>query len=40
MRNRLLFALATAIGSVMQLAPSVAQQPARATFDELKQGAS
>ena len=38
MRNRLLFALATAIGSAMQLAPSVAQQPARATFDELKQG--
>src|SRR5258708_8189826 len=38
MRNRLLFALATTIGSAMQLAPSVAQQPARATFDELKQG--
>ncbi len=38
MRNCLLFALATAIGSAMQLAPSVAQQPARATFDELKQG--
>src|SRR5258708_22508979 len=38
MRNRLLFALATTIGSAMQLAPSVAQQPARTTFDELKQG--
>jgi hypothetical protein len=38
MRNCLLFALASVIGSAMQLAPSVAQQPARATFDELKQG--
>jgi phosphohistidine phosphatase SixA len=38
MRHRFLFALATVIGSAMQLAPSVAQQPARATFDELKQG--
>src|SRR5260370_18722326 len=38
MRNRLLFALATAIGSAMQLAPSVGEQAAIATFDELKQG--
>jgi phosphohistidine phosphatase SixA len=38
MKNRLLFALTTVIGSAMQLVPSIAQQPARATFDELKQG--
>ena len=31
MKNRLLFALATVIGSAMQLAPSAAQQPARAS---------
>jgi phosphohistidine phosphatase SixA len=30
--------LATAIGIIAQPAPTIAQQPARATFDELKQG--
>ena len=38
MRNRLLFALATVIASAMQPAPSLAQQPAREIFAELKQG--
>ena len=39
MRARRLLVLATATGSAMQPVPTVAQQPARATFDELKQGA-
>src|ERR1700739_448217 len=38
MKNRLLFALATVIGIATQPVPSVAQQPARATFDALRHG--
>jgi phosphohistidine phosphatase SixA len=39
MRTRLfVFALATAIGLAVQAAPTLAQQSARTTFDELKQG--
>jgi phosphohistidine phosphatase SixA len=38
MTIRRLFVLAAAIGIATQATPSVAQQPARAIFDELKQG--
>jgi phosphohistidine phosphatase SixA len=38
MKLRLLFALAAAIGIATQPTRTIAQQPARATFDELKQG--
>jgi len=38
MKLRILFVLAIAIGVAMQPARTMAQQPARTTFDELKQG--
>ena len=38
MKIRRLFVLAAAIGIATQATPAVAQQPARAIFDELKQG--
>lgn len=38
MKHRRVFAVAIAIGSALQLAPAVAQQPPRAMVDALKQG--